>query len=223
MSKKKFYVALALDGTRRIFTSWEECKAYRDSLPGIRVQSVDSLEKAEKMVAGGIHLEPGTYAFTDGNALGGVGIVVVASSGDEVRVHHEVATNVFAVFVEGAIRGLESRDAVSAALEAHHNILAELAGLYGALNLVPAGSSITVVHDYAGIGEWMTEGGWKTRGPITASVVAECQALIARRALAVSYQHQRGHQSIWAGRDDYARWNGRADELASEGVNHHHS
>ena len=36
--------------------------------------------------------------------------------------------------------------------------------------------------------------------------------------LSVEYQHQPGHRSGWAGRHDYATFNKRADEFASEGA-----
>jgi hypothetical protein len=212
MGSKKFYVALTPDGARRMFDTWDECKAYRDSIRGTRVHSVDSREKAKRIIAGGIILEPGRFAFTDGNALGGVGIVLLASDGNDVYDVYEIPTNVFDVFASSQIPGLRSREEVAAALDAHHNILAELAALHGVLIRVPEEATLTVVHDYEGVGAWMLQGGWKTRRPITASVVAACKALVEGRKLDVSYQHQRGHQSTWAGRDDYARWNGRADE-----------
>jgi hypothetical protein len=44
------------------------------------------------------------------------------------------------------------------------------------------------------------------------------QGVIADRGLDVTYRHQPAHRSIWAGRDDYALWNGRADELADQGA-----
>jgi hypothetical protein len=210
------YVVTAPKQLRGIYDTWGECQAKVAGVVGARYQSVDSREKAEKMLAGGVLLEPGIYAFTDGNALGGVGIVVLACDGEGVHVHHEMATSVFEVFAEGTVRGLESHAEVTMALAMLHNILAELGGLYGALALVPSGNALIVVHDYKGVGAWM-DGSWKTKDAITTSVVAACRTLVAERQLNVTYLHQRGHQKSWAGRDDYARWNGRADELATEG------
>jgi hypothetical protein len=46
--------------------------------------------------------------------------------------------------------------------------------------------------------------------------VAACTALAASRRLALAFRHQRGHQSSWAGRDDFAHFNARADALATE-------
>jgi ribonuclease H-related protein len=212
----KLYLVTAPEHLRGIYDSWGECQAKVTGVVGARYQSVDSREKAEKMLAGGILLEPGTYAFTDGNALGGVGIVLLESEREGVHVHHELATNVFEVFAAGDVEGLESRQRVAIALASLHNILAELGGLHGTLALVARSTALTLVHDYKGVGAWM-DGSWKTKDAITTSVIGACRNLVAERRLIVTYLYQRGHQKNWAGRDDYARWNGRADELATEG------
>jgi len=47
-------------------------------------------------------------------------------------------------------------------------------------------------------------------------IVAACRALIGRRRLAVRFRRQRGHAASWAGRDDFAHFNARADALATE-------
>ena len=73
----------------------------------------------------------------------------------------------------------------------------------------------SVVHDYEGVGAWMT-GRWKTKDVLVAEIVAACTALAASRRLTLAFRHQRGHQSSWAGRDDFAHFNARADALATE-------
>jgi hypothetical protein len=60
------------------------------------------------------------------------------------------------------------------------------------------------------------EGRWKTKDATVATVVAACRAVIDRRRLSVAYRHQRGHQAAWAGRDDFAHYNAKADALAGE-------
>jgi hypothetical protein len=50
----------------------------------------------------GVLLKRGAHAFTDGNALGGVGIVILESEPIGVWIDHEVATNVF-VFPAGRV------------------------------------------------------------------------------------------------------------------------
>jgi len=163
----------------------------------------------------GAALAPGLYAFVDGNHLGGVGVVVVDATGEEPRAVEELGLTVREVFAGGAVTSLATPKAIAAALERLRNVLAELAALYLALRLVPEGASVTVVHDYEGVGAWM-DGRWKTKDPLVAEVVAACKTLAADRRLTLSFRHQRGHQSSWAGRDDFAHFNARADALATD-------
>ena len=74
---------------------------------------------------------------------------------------------------------------------------------------------MTAVHDYEGVGAWV-EGRWKAKNPIVADVVAACRALIEARRLRVRFRHQRAHESTFAGRNDFATYNTRADRLATE-------
>jgi hypothetical protein len=155
----RIYVVTAPESARGVYETWAACKAKVYRVPGARFQSVDSREEAEALLGDGIILPPGTYAFTDGNAVGGVGIVVLEQGPDSVRLMHEVSTTVSRVFAGTGTPGLESEDEVAAALAKLHNILAELAGLYHALLLIPLGKSITIVYDYKGIGAWMGNAG----------------------------------------------------------------
>jgi len=215
----KVYVVTAPEAIRGIHRSWEECRAAVAGVPGAQYQSVDTVEKAEAMLdGGGVVLPIGKFAFTDGNAAGGVGVVLgeVGEAGTTVM---EVSTSVAEVFGDFKVTGLPSEAHVLAALGRLHNILAEMAGLYEALQRMPSQSSVTVVHDYEGVSAWI-ERRWKTKDPVVAAVVEACEWLIRKRGLDVAFRHQRGHQSTWVGRDDYAHWNGRADELATRGPNH---
>ena len=56
----------------------------------------------------------------------------------------------------------------------------------------------------------------RVRHPLVAEVIAACTALARDRRLTLAFRHQRGHQSSWAGRDDFAHFNARADARASE-------
>jgi hypothetical protein len=49
-----------------------------------------------------------------------------------------------------------------------------------------------------------------------AEVVAACRRLIETHKLQVAFRHQRGHESTFAGRNDFAKYNARADKLATE-------
>ena len=183
---------------------------------GARYQAVASREQAEAMLRGeGESLSAGLYAFVDGNHLGGVGVVLVDATGEDPNVVEALGMTVRQVFAGGAVASLTEPKAIATALTRLRNILAELAALYLALRLASEGVSLTIVHDYEGVGAWMT-GRWKTKDPLVAEVIAACRTIAAERRLALSFRHQRGHQSSWAGRDDFAHFNARADALATE-------
>lgn len=214
----KVYVVTRPDSIRGIYRTWAECKAATAGVPGARYQAVSSREAAEAMLRGeAIRLPPGTYAFVDGNHMGGIGVVLVEQpeGGAEPVVLKEVGTTANEAFGRARIPGLEARPRITAAVDRLRNILTELGGLYTALTLVPTGTSLTVVHDYEGVGAWL-EGRWKAKDPLVAAIVAACRALIAERRLTVRFRHQRGHESTHAGRNDFAALNARADALATE-------
>lgn len=212
----KVYVVTAPERIRGVYETWPACEAAVKGVPGARYQAVASRAQAEAMLRGeGTALTPGLYAFVDGNHLGGVGVVLVDASGEAPEVVEEIGMTVTQVFAGGGVPPLATPGAIATALARLRNVLAELAALYLALRLVPEGGAVTVVHDYEGVGAWMT-GRWKTKDPLVAEVVAACKAVASSRRLTLAFQHQRGHQSTWAGRDDLAHFNARADALASD-------
>ena len=210
------YVVTAPERIRGIYDSWPACEAAVKGVRGARYQAVASRAQAEAMLRGeGTALAPGLYAFVDGNHLGGVGVIVVTAAGEEPSVVDALGLTVREVFTGGGVASLTRPQDIATALLRLRNVLAELAALHLALRLVPEGASLTVVHDYEGVGAWMT-GRWKTKDPLVAEIVAACTALAASRRLTLAFRHQRGHQSSWAGRDDFAHFNARADALATE-------
>jgi ribonuclease HI len=214
----KVYVVTQPESIRGIYPTWAECKAAVSGVPGARYQAVASREIADAMLRGDpVVLPPGTWAFVDGNHMGGIGVVLVdqPADGGEPRVLREVATTVYAVFGPAGLPSLDARPKITAATNRLRNVIAELGGLYAALTLVPPGAAVTVVHDYEGVGAWL-ESRWKAKDPIVAEIVAGCRARIAERGLTVHFRHQRGHQASWVGRDDFAAFNTRADRLATE-------
>ena len=212
----KVYVVTAPASISGIYATWAECRAAVSGVPGARYQGVSSRAVAEAMLRGdGIQITPGSYAFVDGNAMGGIGVVLVEQPESGTSSVQEIATTVYEVFGRAGIPGLETRSKITAAINGLQNILAELGGLYGALQKIPARSAVTVVHDYEGVGAWL-EGRWKTKNPLVAEVVAACRRLIEARELRVSFRHQRGHESSFAGRNDFAAYNARADRLATD-------
>lgn len=213
----KVYILRASDGHGHIFQSWGECKDALSRHPGARCQSVASREKAELMAYGdGVVLPPGMYVFTDGNGCGGVGVVFVVQGSEGETSDHRHSLSVFQVFEGGEVPGLESASAVADALREGRNVFAEMAALYFVFRQADSGSAFTVVHDYRGVAAWF-DGSWKKDGgPAVAAVVDACRRMREERSLAVEFQHQPGHQSTWAGRDEFAFWNGVADKLASQ-------
>ena len=209
------YVVTAPASIRGIYDTWDACRAAVSGMAGARFQGVSSRAVAEAMLSGdGLRLEPGTYAFVDGNAMGGIGVVLVEQEGSGPASVRELATTVYDVFGRAGIPSLDTRSKITAATDSLHNILAELGALHAALQEVAPGSALTVVHDYEGVGAWI-EGRWKTKNPMVAEVVAASRALIDGRGLRVRFRHQRGHESTFAGRNDFAAYNARADTLAT--------
>ena len=213
----KLYVVTAPPEIRGIYATWRECEAKVKGVRGARFQAVATREHADAMLRGeGTALTPGLWAFVDGNHLGGVGVVIVRKVDDEDEsVIEQGGFTVAEVLAGAGISLLSSRKAIDDALGRLRNILAELAALYLALTLVPENATVTVVHDYEGVGAWMA-GRWKAKDAVVAAVIAACRALIERRRLRVGFRHQRGHQASWAGRDDFAHYNAKADALATE-------
>jgi ribonuclease HI len=213
---RKVYVVTAPASISGIYDTWEECRAAVSGVAGARYQGVSSRAIAEAMLRGeGLQLTPGAYAFVDGNAMGGIGVVWVEQGESGPASVREMATTVYEVFGRAGIPGLETRTKITGAVNALHNILAELGGLYAALRKAPQSSAVTVVHDYEGVGAWL-EGRWKAKNPLVAEVVAACRRLVEAGGLRVAFRHQRGHESTFAGRNDFAKYNARADKLATE-------
>ena len=217
---RKVYVVTAPASIRGVYETWDACRAAVSGVAGARYQGVASREVAEALLSGeGLTLEPGAYAFVDGNAMGGIGVVFV-EQGDAGSVSvRERAVTVYDVFGRARIPSLDTRPKITAATNSLQNILAELGALYAALGESPPGSALTVVHDYEGVGAWL-QGRWKAKNPIVAEVVTACRALIEERRLEVRFRHQRGHESTFAGRNDFAKYNARADTLATQAALH---
>jgi hypothetical protein len=213
----KVYVVTAPERVRGIYDTWTACAAAVKGVSGARYQAVSSRAQAEAMLRGeGTTLDPGLYAFVDGNHFGGVGVVLVEQgSDDEPQVREALGLTVREVFATAPLPSLRTVADVKAALLRLRNVLAELAALYLALRLVPEGVAVTVVHDYEGVGAWMDQR-WRAKDPLVAEIVEGCRALVAERRLSVAFRRQQGHAASWAGRDDFAHFNARADALATE-------
>jgi ribonuclease HI len=211
-----FYVVTAPEPG--IYETWAECKAATQGRKNARYMKVQTAEEAQSILDGGVFLDPGLHAFTDANASGGVGIVLVMGgtpSSSPPEVLKEIPTTVAKILKETQIPGLEAEVAVAAAIRDLANIFAEMVALYAAIREVPTGSSLTIVYDYLGVDRFMS-GEWDSKDEPIRRVVDASRRLAEEKSLHLSYRHQPGHSSSWAGRHDYARFNARADELATE-------
>jgi hypothetical protein len=178
------------------------------------------------MLAPGVILKPGLFAFTDANALGGVGVVIVRmpdEEGADLQVLKEIPTNVREIFRDSTIPGLESDNDIDGALSRTHNIFAEMAGLYVSVRELaavlsgPGPVEATIVHDYVGVGAWMGDKWRLAKDSVLKDLIAATRTLIAQNNLALSYLHQHGHGTEWVGRNDLVRFNVCADALAEQG------
>jgi hypothetical protein len=214
------YVITEPDSIKGVYETWDECRSKVKGVKGAKHQKVQDEAEAQALLNGtGVVLKPGLHVFTDGNHLGGVGVVIVWMSknpSDEPTVVAEIATSVRRIFYGGVVPALGSEEEVELALKKIRHVLAELGGLYLALWQAPASSAITIVHDYEGVGSWMTDK-WKRNEPVVRAIVDSCKQIVEDKRLDLRFQWQRGHTSSWAGRHDPARFNARADALATAG------
>jgi hypothetical protein len=196
---------------------------------------------------GGIRLAPGLYAFTDANAVGGVGVVIVSMPGGEssepVILEPKCSSSVVRIVKRTPIGGVAHLQVVDAVCRLR-NILAEMVALYEALNQLTAhqdvapGSQIRVVHDYFGVSAWMQAGappgasvridpGYydapSRRMPgvrpriFISAVISACWKTARQQQLELVFRHQPGHRSEEAGTHHFVRFNKMADQLADRG------
>jgi ribonuclease HI len=198
------YVVLAPEPIRGIYDTWPTCEAIVRGVRGAIYRKAADRALAEQLLRGeGRKLEPGTYAFIDGNAAGGIGVVIVERGGDGSTAVREFSTSVAEAFPE-----------VASALPRLRNPLAEIAGVWAAVEAVRPGAVVTVVHDYDGTAPLVT-GRWNAHDPAMKAAVRRCRAAIESRLIVVRFEHTNGHQSAVGG-DEYAQYNARADALARQ-------
>lgn len=210
------YVVLAPESIRGIYATWPECQAKVTGISGARFQKAPSREAAEAMLAGETEeLPAGTYAFIDGNHLGGIGVVLVHKTAGGKETRREIATTLAEIFPRGI--DLPETGPIPAAqvLASIRNVATELAACYAALGAVKPGTALTVVHDYEGVGAWLT-GRWRIKDPIVRAIVHFIEERIAQCGLKVSFRHQRGHQADRTHLNAWIQENRRADALATQ-------
>ena len=213
----KVYVVTAPDAVRGVYETWEECRAAISGVSGVKQQAA-TREQADAILRGeGNVLPEGRYAFTDGSGAGGVGLVLIEQGPDGPRSVREIGRSAREVLGEARIRGLDSPDAIQAALRQHRQIIPEMTALYLALSMTEPESDLVVVHDYQGVAEFI-EGTWKSDKPLVSAIVEWCREMITAKGLRVRFRHQDSHVADVLGLDEFIKWNGRADELARSGA-----
>jgi tRNA(His) 5'-end guanylyltransferase len=59
-------------------------------------------------------------------------------------------------------------------------------------------------------------GRWRTKDTLVRAIVSACHRLVEEKGLRIEFRHQRGHASTLLSKNDFAHYNARADQLASE-------
>ena len=214
MGKYKYY-AIDAGGQKRIFPSWDECKAFRDNNPQnarykgfasqqeaeaflglqgsgqvtmMQTQTEDSWERYRTPVQG-----IRAIAFTDGSYDAKREIysygVVLFDAGDETRQFQYNGKN--ELFKESRNVAGEIDGAIKAT---------EKAIQFGYKELI-------IFHDYEGLGAW-AEGRWKAEKPVAKNYVAKINQL--RKDIQLIFCWIRGHTGI--------HYNELADRLAKEAI-----
>lgn len=212
------YVIVLPESVAGVYATWDECLSLLDDLKGDRrCMEVTSWKEGEDILAGvGVRLELGLHAFTDGNALGGIGLVLAEMhKDDDLEIIEQLSTNVYDVL--GDLE-LDEGETIKAGLSRTKNILAEMTALYLAVTRIRGNSAVTIVHDYVGVSDSIEGRSKRARDLLLRSVIGRTKDLIAEGDLTLTFRHQKGHRSDWAGRHDYARLNRLADELATRGA-----
>jgi len=214
------YVILAPESIRGICATWEECQAKIFGVSSAKFQKVPHEQAARAMLSGETdRLSAGTFAFTDGNHRGGIGIVFVHRAPDGKTARREVSTTLAEVFPEGIT--LADGGAVSPAdmLARIRNIATELAAAYVAVSTVKPNTRLTIVYDYEGVGAWLREEDpWKIKDPIVASLIQRIKTRARDAGLSLGFRHLRGHQADRLLLSEWIQENRRADALATQAV-----
>ena len=196
MSGKGFY-AVRIGRIPGIYTTWAEAEAQVNGYPGAKHKKfatkeeaqafIDAPEKKEKieLVQDGTHID----IYTDGSfrdGFSGWGYVLIKDGVPFFEAYGPTQ------------KYIEMRN-ISSELEAAEQALMKAIQL--------GAKSITIYHDYEGIGSWADEE-WKTKKVGTTNYVALVK--MARANAVVNFVKVKGHSSN--------RYNDRADQLAQMGT-----
>jgi hypothetical protein len=217
LNPEPVYVVTAPPDVRGIYDAWETVDRLQRGR-NICQMLVWGREGAKAILNGpGVVLGPGLHGFTDGNAPGGVGVVLVdGPRDDDDPAVAEIATSVREIFLRSGREGLDTEADMENLLSHGASAVAEMAAVYRALSEVSPGAEVTIVSDYDGVAKLMG-GVAKPKKPFMKQLVAASLALAREKGLRARYVHHPGHRSSSCGRHDLALFNQCADALATEG------
>lgn len=207
------YYAVQKGKTPGVYTSWDECKAQVDGVPGAVYKSFKTLgeaeaflgkdgydpnpeKQAEMEIASYFSLDGyyGPVAFVDGsfnaktNTAGYGAVVIMDPKCPSEQIHLSGKCNVSDV--------------------SSRNVVGEVYGAKAAISFcVEHGKqALTIFHDYEGVGKWGT-GEWKAKSDIAKEYKEFCSSLVGK--IDLRFQHVKGHSGV--------RFNELADILARMG------
>lgn len=138
------------------------------------------------------------WMFTDGSTSGWHAAILVDTSG---------SVKEYARFIK---------------MTSNRNVGAELNGLLLGLEKIEEYKTVTVVHDYVGVGAW-TIGAWEAKKPEVIEAIAMIRKLIYDKKLEITFIHHGGHQDKIKGtrpicHSDFTIYNCKVDKLCDDKV-----
>ena len=126
------------------------------------------------------------------------------------------------IFTDGSTTGWHAAVLILPGLSIHklaahekptstRNVGAEMNGLILGLKHAQPGIPVWVVHDYVGVGAWIT-GGWEVKSFEMQEKIREIEKIIDERDLNLNFMHHGGHQKD---KSDFTTFNNLADSLCS--------
>jgi hypothetical protein len=126
------------------------------------------------------------------------------------------------IFTDGSTTGWHAAVLILPGLSIHRlaahaaptptrNVGAEMNGLILGLRNAQPGIPVWVVHDYVGVGAWIT-GGWEIKSFEVQEQVREIEKIIDERDLTLNFFHHGGHQKD---KSQFTFFNNAADSLCS--------
>ena len=196
----KFYAVKCEEN--KIFTNWDECKAYLDQVKSYKYKSFSTLEEAEAYLE-----DRDYYAEVLAKDLS-QGYAVAFSDGSYEETVQKYSFGVVAVSPDGKERQFSGRGEDPAFLPSR-NIAGEVDGVLTAVKwaFLNGYTKIKIYHDYEGLSAWAT-GRWCGESPIAVYYVKEFAKY--KGVVDVVFEKVKGHSNH--------KYNEMVDKLAKEAL-----